>query len=244
MLGSALGNNQPAIDSRLQGRTSEHTSRLSAHSIPLLVVALICSLSSMEKLHAHDMRYMVDTFLNGLYASPGDVFEALRPVGAHSAAPTSMRRKRKDTLLRLDQRRKGWGYDQQVIAQLTAPEQSTVYKKRPQENSTTARRLLQDIVVLKKEMAATTRRLSQATQANRQVMDELSKLHNLIGRDKALQNTHQALLRQIIDLERQAQLLDIEHSALQDHIRGNWMLVTFVVLVSGLVLGLLATTRL
>jgi hypothetical protein len=238
-----LGNSQRGMNCWLQGRRNERTYRLLWHSIPLALVALIISLCSGRELHAHDMRYAIDPSSNGLYARLLTVFKAREPLSMGRGVPLPAVAGHDDNLLPMDGRDTLWVRDQHIIAQRTTPEQSTVHRENPQENSTAHRPLLQEIAILNKEMANTTRRLAQATRANRQVADKIARLHSLVARDKRLKSAHQALIKAVIDLEHRAELLEIEHSALRDHIRGNWMLVTSIVLVSGLLLGLFATTR-
>lgn len=238
-----LGNSQHGMNSWLQGRRNERTYRLLGHSMPLALVALIVSLCSGKELHAHELRYAVDPSSNGLYARLLTVFKAREPLSMRQGVPLPAVAGHDDNPLPMGGRDKLWVRGQHIIAQRTTPEQSTVHKENPQEHSTAHRPLLQEIAILNKKMANTTRRLAQATRANRQVADKIARLHRLVTRHKKLKSTHQALLKAVIDLEHQAELLEIEHSALRDHIRGNWMLVTSIVLVSGLLLGLFATTR-
>lgn len=237
-----LGNSQPGMHCWLHGRRNERTYRLLGHSMPLALVALIASLCSGKELYAHDLRYAVDQSFNGVYTRL-TVFKARAPLSMRRGVPLPTVAGQDDNPIAMDGRDKLWVRDQHIIAQRATPEQSTVHAENPQEDSTAHRPLLQEIAILNKEMANTTHRLAQATRANRQVADKIAGLHRLIARHKELKSIHQALLKAVIDLEHQTELLEIEHSALRDHIRGNWMLVISIVLASGLLLGLFATTR-
>lgn len=201
-----------------------------------LILILVLSLLAASA-GAQTTRYVTDELQVDLRAGPTNGYRILRMLDAGTSLTVLEQNQEGWSRVRTPQGVEGW-----ILTRYLENTRSA--RERLAALTTTHERTLQELQQLKENLGseserlqAAQRELSELGSANEQMKRQLGEA----ARGVAMANENRELKKQVVDLQRDIELLQNEAERLRDRSQRDWFVAGALVIVGGFIAGILVT---